>query len=55
MAHKSAIESAGASGVVKAGVFRRLGRPIALVAAALGVLAMLEQRRRKRAEASAAA
>jgi len=43
MAHKSAIESAGASGVGKAGVFRRLGRPIALAAAALAAALLMAQ------------
>jgi len=41
MAHKSAIESAGASRVGKAGVFRRLGRPMALAAAALAAALLM--------------
>jgi len=41
MALISAIESAGESGAVKAGVFRRLGRPIALVAAIVAATMLL--------------
>jgi hypothetical protein len=41
MAHKSVIESAGASGVGKASVFRRLGRPMALAAAALAAALLM--------------
>jgi hypothetical protein len=41
MAQKSAIESVGAFGVVKGGVVRRLGRPIALAAAALAAALLM--------------
>jgi fibronectin-binding autotransporter adhesin len=41
MAHKSPIESAGASRVVKGGGVRRLGRPIVLAAAALAATMLL--------------
>jgi len=41
MAQKSAIESAGTSGVVKGGGVRRLGRPIKLVAAVLAAALLM--------------
>ena len=41
MASRSSIDSAGEPGAVKAGVFRRLGRPIALVAAVLAATMLL--------------